>query len=230
MRSNALILPLLLGCGDPIVGDDYLGTPVFALQGSVVQAEPAPVDDARLSLFWIGLDSRTHDRGVVEQRTTLDSAFARFNLAVFNAPPPEALAFDGAGIALLVVYADGNDNDALNADLRDSDAGPDTILGASPTHLVVYATARLSGAGRAAEILGDLEPGYHLFETDDSSCAFARAFDCVGAGTLRKVQPEDAALFIRLESSPDAVMVPNPAVPGPGGSMTEPPPGNLYGP
>ena len=231
MRSRLglpILIALLLGCGDPIVGDDYLGTPVFALQGAVVQSEPAPVDDARLSLFWIGFDSRTHDRNVVEQRTTLDAAFARFNLAVFDAPPPEALAFDGAGIALLVVYADGNDNDALNADLRSTDGGPDTILGASPTHLVVYATDRLAGEGRAAGILGELEPGYHLFETDDSSCAFARAFDCVGAGGLRKVSPEEAELFIRLESSADAVMVPNPAVPGQG-SVTDPPPGSLYG-
>lgn len=222
-------MALLGGCGDPIVGDDYLGTPVFALQGAVVQAAPAPVTDPRLSLFWIGFDSRTHDRSVVEQRTTLDAAFARFELAVFDAPPPEALAFDGAGIALLVVYADGNDNGALNADLRSSDTGPDTILGASPTHLVVYVKDRLTSTGRAVDILGDLEPGYHLFETDDSSCAFARAFDCVGVGALRKVAPDDAALFIRLESSADAVMVPNPAVPGQPNSMTNPPNGSLYG-
>lgn len=223
-----LSVACLVACGDGVVGEDYLGTPLFDLAGAVVADEGATPAEPRLSLFWIGYDSRTRERQVVEQRTTVDAAFARFNLAVFEAPPAAALTFEGAGIALIVVYADGNDNGALNSDVRAPEAGPDTILGASRTHLVVYASTPIAADGRAGAILGPLEPGYHLFESDDSSCRFLEAAHCVGAGGLTRVDAAAAPITIRLAASPDAVFVPNPAVPG----MTSgvPSPGSLYGP
>ncbi len=227
MRFRISLAVLALGCGDPLVGDAYLGTPAFELHGAVQQAEVAEVSNARLSLFWIGFDSRTQSRQVVEQRATVDSEFARFDLALFDAPPPEALTFDGAGIALVVVYADRNENGALNSDLRSPQEGPDTVLGASVRHLVVYATDALEARGRAAGVLGSIAAGYHLYETDDSSCRFVEAAHCVGQGTLTEVDPS-TALLVELHPDPSAVRVPNPAVPGQSGTGTEP--GNLYGP
>ncbi len=227
MRSEWLFVGLLLGCGDAIVADTYLGTPAFELGGVVRQSQPTDAENARLSLFWIGFDSRTESRQVVEQRATLDSSFARFDLALFDAPPPEALTFDGAGIALVVVYADRNENGALNSDVRSPTEGPDIVLGASRTHLVVYATDQLV-TGRAANVLGTIDPGYHLFETDDSSCHFIEAVHCVGNGVMREVDAETTELVIDLHPIPDAVLVPNPEVPGQSGT-DEPPQGSLYG-
>lgn len=226
MRFSPLLL--LLGCGDGLVGPDYLGTPLFGLQGAVVAAESAAPMDPRLSLFWIGYDTRTQARQVVEQRITVDAAFARFDLAVFDTPPPEALTFEGAGIALIVVYADGNDNDALNSDIRAPTDGPDTILGASREHLVVFASETLDADGRAGGILGPLTPGYHLFESNDASCQFLAAAHCRGVGAIRPADPA-ADITIRLEATPDAVFVPNPAVPQEGSGTTEGN-GSLYGP
>lgn len=230
MRSERVLgLGLLLGCGDPLVADRFLGTPAFELSGAVQQAAPIDAENARLSLFWIGFDSRSEARHVVEQRATLDTGFARFDLALFDTPPPDALTFDGAGIALVVVYADRNENGALNSDLRTPMEGPDVVLGASRTHLVVYASEALS-TGRAANVLGTIGPGYHLFETDDSSCHFVQAAHCVGSGVMREVDAEVAELVIDLHPEPEAVRVPNPEVPGQSGSGTEPPGGSLYGP
>lgn len=222
-----MVLVALAGCGDGLVDEAYLGTPLFDLRGAVVADEAAAPEDPRLSLFWIGYDSRTQERQVVEQRTTIDAAFARFDLAVFDVPPPEALTFEGAGIALIVVYADGNDNDALNSYVSAPEAGPDTILGASRTHLVVYASEPIEDGGRAGNILGPLEPGYHLFESDDSSCRFLEATRCVGAGGITRVDAATTSISIRLEGTPEAVLVPNPAVPGMTSAGDS---GSLYGP
>lgn len=229
MRSDCRLwlIATCLGCGDGLVGPDYLGTALLDVRGTVVAAADMPPMEPRLSLFWIGHDSRTQARQVVEQRATVDASFARFNLAVFDPPPPEALTFEGAGIALIVVYADGNENDALNSDGRGFEAGPDTILGASRTHLVVYASDPIGDVERAGAILGPLAPGYHLFEGDGATCQFVMAAHCVGEGSITRVAP-DTPIVLRLEASPAAVLVPNPAVPGMDSTGTNSR-GSLYG-
>ncbi len=219
----------MLGYGVPLVGETYLSTPAFEVHGAVHQSRGGTdVDRARLSLFWIGFDSRTQERQVVDQRVTVDHAFARFDLALFDDPPPEALTFDGAGIALIVVYADGNENGQLNSDVRAPEDGPDVILGAAPTHVVAYASQALDGSGRAGDVLGAIDAGYHLFESNNSTCHFIEAVHCIGDGSLRQVDPAETVVLLDLHPTPEAVVVPNPAVPG-ASSGTSMEPGNLYG-
>lgn len=231
MRSEAaaLLALLVVGCGDPLVGEDYLGTPAFEIHGAVQQARGgADVRGARLSLFWIGFDSQTQARQVVEQRVTVDHAFARFDLALFDDPPPEALTFDGAGIALIVVYADRNESGGLNSEVRTPEEGPDVILGAAATHVVAFASRALEPDGRAGRVLGAIDAGYHLFESSDSTCHFIEATQCIGQGALRRVDAAETDVLLDLHPTPETVVVPNPAVPGSSsGTSTEP--GSLYG-
>ena len=242
---------LLCACGDPIVGETYLGEPVFSVRGDIQQAEVAvhstpnrPSSDLRLSLLWVGFDSRTLARHAVEQRTDVDHTFARFEMSLFDVPPTEALLFDGGdptggdtmgarvGIALIVLYADENGNDALNSEVTRLADGPDIVVGASPRHLLVYATADVAPDSLAGTLLGPLTPGYHLFETDGAApCQFAASRGCVGSETLTERAPDEAAIVLAVHPSAELVTVPNPDVPEPSISGTSTPPdGNLYAP
>ena len=219
-----LLLALLVGCGDPLVGPSFLGTPSFELGGTVDEAAAgafAAQDKLRLSLFWIGFDSREHARPVVEQRAAIDQGLGTFRMTLFGAPPPDAVGFDAwtpdgvhAGVALIVLYADNNENEALNSYSPDPNAGPDIVVGASATHLVAYADAPIPAEAPLATMLGTLEPGYHLFENvDGSTCAFTDTTGCRGAGRLTRVDPKEARVALRLSGNRAAVLVPNPAVP-----------------
>ncbi len=207
------------------MGETYLGTPVFDLEGSVVAEGPSPTDELRLSLFWIGFDSIAEERTVVEQRTFLDSGLARFRVSLFDSPGEDALRFEGVGIALLVLYADNNDNGMLNrGPISD---GPDIVVGASASHLLVYAEEPVSADSLAGKILGAVPAGYHLFENASGhTCTFVYSQGCAGAGTLQRVEGS-AEVLLRLEADPEQVQVPNPQVPGES-SGTSMEPGSLY--
>lgn len=239
--AAAMAMVCTVGCGDPLVGEDYLGTPLFEVHGGVqrvsVGREPADHGEVRLSLFWIGFDSASEQRDVVEQRTDLDPALAGFSMAAFDAPPEEALTFDGGtaavGIALIVLYADGNANEQLNA-AETPETGPDVLLGASETHVVAYADRPVTDGSPAAAILGTVGPGFHLFENSGAhTCPFTSPDGCDGRGALTAVEPEAANVVLTLHDDARAVRVPNPEVPRrPPGSGTSSgdadPPSNLY--
>jgi hypothetical protein len=224
-------------CGTPLVGPDYLGTPALTLRGGVetVAAETgAAATSPNLSLFWIGYDSRNQLTPVIEQRAEVDAGLASFSMSVFDTPPETALTFNDLagtvparlGLALIVLYDDTNRNGALNSN-SPYDAGPDTVLGASARYLVVYASDELSEGTDAADLLGLIGPGYHLFSTTvDSICRFEHAADCDGEGRLAEVFPDATTVTIQLYDDPREVIVPSPALAP--GSATEP--GNIYGP
>lgn len=212
----ALGLLLLAGC-DPLVGEDYLGTPAFALSGQI-EREGEGVSFAeerlRLSLFWIGLDSRSEVTPRVEQRTALDLGLLSFRVSLFGDPPIEALNREsrsipsGVGIALIALYADENENETLNSYAPNAE-GPDLIVGASPTHLVVFSAQPLAGDG----LLQAAPAGYHLYRnTSGAVCPFVRAQTCQGHGRLERVEPDDP-IVLTLYPRASEVLVPNPSVP-----------------
>ena len=231
VRLLALSTCLASACGDPIVGSDYLGTPEFTVRGSVVQPRGAvnvPAENLRLSLFWIGFDSRNRQRPVHEQHTSLDQAFAAFRMTVFDPPPRDALTFEdlsegGApiGFALIVLYADNNANGALNSYTPLPEDGPDVVLGASASHLVVYSDGTTTPGSRANTMLGTIGPGFHLFaNTGGSTCAFTESENCKGQGRLTQVGL-DESITLTLHGDVAQVLVPNPEIP-PSSSGTTP--------
>ena len=207
------------GCGDGLVGEDYLGTPWLTLGGQVTvqPAVPEP-DNPRLSLFWLGYDTTGLARSALEQRVEVENRFpAGFTMSVFDAPPAAALPFalqdgGGLGVAFLAVYADANDNGMMNSDPLVAPAGPDALIGASARHLVLYAEAAVdpsSDAGTRAG--GGLEPGYHLMESVEASatCSYSDTLDCRGDPHLVEVAA-DTPLELTIVGDPRAVVLPKP--------------------
>jgi len=238
-RASWIAFIAAAACGDPLVGPDFLGTPAFGLSGDVQRPEvgASPADEnLRLSLFWIGFDSTSSRLPVIEQHTLLGAGLASFELTLFDAPPEEALRFGDltgsadidVGIALIVLYADRNANELLNAENSRLEESPDVVLGASMDHLVVYTTHAIEQGTAAWDLLGELEAGYHLYSNAGGrTCPFTQNQSCIGEGPLARVDPESETVVLTLWPTPEQVLVPNPAVPR-GTSGTEPD-NNLYG-
>lgn len=214
-------LALLAGCGGPLVGDEYLGTPALRLEGSVTVEPWVPEpDNPRVSLFWLGYDTTSLARSSLEQRTVVDDRFpAAFSLAVLDAPPAEALAYvdpeTGArlGVAFVAVYSDENGNGMMNSDPLDAPAGPDRLIGASSRHLVAYATAGIElGSSLGALLALGLSPGYHLMESaaPEATCNYAAELSCAGEGRLAEV-PAGTRLELTVAGDPRSVVLPRPA-------------------
>jgi len=223
-------LPLLLAavaaagaaCGGPLVGDGYLGTPRLRLQGQVSMLPHVPQpDNPRVSLFWLGYDTRHLARSSLEQRAVLAAQFpAAFSLALLSDPPDEALALsDGAtgarlGVAFVAVYSDLNDNGMMNSDpLDEPAAGPDMLIGASTRHVVVYSEGEVEPGSRLALLLATtLGPGYHLLESETpiESCTNAGGLECGGVVSLTEVDP-GTPLEVQVYGDPWSVVLPQPA-------------------
>lgn len=209
MRRVVLFASMLAACGDPLVTEQYAGTPTFEIGGAIVQANariPASHGVASARLFWIGAASLDG-----EQPAELGAGFAEFSMTLFDPPPPAAAAFSDRvdvgtlGIAVVAVYADTND-DAL------FDPEVDRLLGASAQHVVVYTSDGVDAEDPAHAFLGALEPGYHVFEHDRAStCRFVLAADCAPEGGL--VRSEDTGdVTLTLWAEPGDVQVPAPAL------------------
>lgn len=199
----------LAGCGDPLVGDTFTGTPVFSIGGAVVQANPrVPASHGVVSarLFWIGAT----DAGG-EQAARLDADLAEFSMTLFEPPPAEATAFGALveqgtlGLAVIGVYADTDDDQRYDPEV-------DRLLGASAQHVVVHTSEGVAAGSPAAALLGELPPGYHLYEHDQpSACRFVQAASCPEEGGLRPAEsPQDVTLT--LWAAPEDVRVPAPAL------------------
>ena len=111
MKETALLLVVvgLVGCGDPLVGPTYSGTPLFSLGGAVIQPDarvPSSHGGLQLGVFWVGGD------GQVEQRARLDSGLAEYTLTLFDAPPESAFGFESLdpdrtlAIGVMFLYAE----------------------------------------------------------------------------------------------------------------------------
>jgi hypothetical protein len=210
----------LVGCGDALVGESYLGTPLVTLQGQVTVApgteEPA---NPRLSLFWLGYDTRELSRSALEQRVQVENRFpASFTMALFDPPPIGASPFDDPeqsvriGIAFIAVYADVNENGVMNNDPRVAE-GPDELIGASATHLMLHTDGPIPAGSSMAQFLGGaMEPGYHLMANIEasSSCSYSEGLECQGDSHIAKV-PADTRLELTIQGDPRSLTLPRPA-------------------
>lgn len=199
----------LAGCGDPIVGETYLGTPAFQVRGPVVQREtriPASHGTLSARVFWVGAPADAE-----EQPATLDGGLAEFSMTFFDPPPGEATTFTSGGgagrlgLGIIVLYADRDEDSRF-------DPKQDLLLGASAQHLVVYASSAVRSEDPLFSLLGPLAPGFHLYEHDrESQCRFVAAESCAPEGRLVPAE-ETGAVTLTLWATPEAVIVPAPAL------------------
>jgi hypothetical protein len=213
MNRSYLILGTvcLAACGDPVVSETFVGTPELELGGVVRQANariPSTHGNLVLSVFWIGANN---DARPVEQDARLGSGLAEYSMTLFDPPPVSAGTFsellDGAELAIGVIalYADKNDDGAL-------DLTNDLLLGASEQHLLVYAGKEISASSPAAQLLGPISAGYHVYRHEQQSlCQFVSAASCSPEGTLVPATDVGAVSLV-LWPEPEQVIVPAPLV------------------
>ncbi len=213
-------------CGDPLVGEDFLGTPTLTLTGQVTVRPGVPEPSRpRLSLFWLGFDTTDLSRSSMEQRVEVENRFpATFSMAVFDPPPDEAMPYHEpddptarVGVAFLAVYADLNENGFMNSNSFDAQ-GPDQLIGASPHHVLVYASKGLPEGTETSRLLGlPLEPGYSLLVSSsidsrgDSSCVYGAELQCQGKAMLSATTPGTSPLELEITGNPQTVVLPQPA-------------------
>lgn len=222
LAALAPAAPAAAGCGEALVGDGYLGTPVLRLSGqvTVLPGTPEPVAP-QLSLFWLGYDTSDLSRSSIEQRVEVENRFpAAFTMAILGPPPAAAMPYhepdDPAarvGVAFLAVYADLNDNGVMNSESFVA-RGPDMLIGASHRHVLVHATRAIQEDSVTASLLGvSLPAGYSLLVSDarsGGSCGYGEDLRCQGEATLSAAPPEDA-LELQITGRPEAVLLPKPA-------------------
>lgn len=211
MRACITALAALVGCGDPLVGAAYEGTPRITLGGTVIQPGtriPGMHGPLALSVFWIGADSGA---APVEQAARLDSGVAQYAMTLFDAPPAGAAGFSdlsgGAALALGVIalYADRDGDGALSL-------SRDLLLGASAQHVIAFSERGVDEGMPAHTLTGTLSAGYHVLAHQvPSQCAFVRAATCPPEGALGEVA-DRSAITLSLWPQPEDVVVPAPAL------------------
>lgn len=210
MRGAGLLIATgLVACGDPLVGETYLGTPIFELAGPVkteVARVPAGHGPVRARLFWVGAGSVP-----LEQEAELSSQLLGFSMHLFEAPPASALHGElGIGLAIIALFADVDGDGVF-------DGAQDLLLGASRQHLVVHAPRPVRAGDPAADLVGLLPAGYHLFEHDaPSQCRFEVVAECEPEGRL--VPAPGSEVVLNLWGEAHLVRVPAPLL-SPGRSI-----------
>jgi len=133
---------LSAGCGDPLVGVDYSGTPLLSFEGQIRTIDDLPASSAplRLSVFY-SPQGRTDApaAALVEDRTvSVAVGFpSTFRVNVFQ-PPPASWLVEGSGFAIasILVY---EDTDRAGHFVP----GRSRVLGGSLDRAVLYAPAPL---------------------------------------------------------------------------------------
>jgi len=156
MRGTIVVaVALLAGC-DPLADSDYVGQPMFTLQGTFASKANAPSSPVGgVALLW--QDARgAGGPGVAATAVPVSVKFpAAFEVSV-PGPPPEAARFTlGAGepeIAEAYVYV-----------VADVKAPRQTTRGMDRAHVLVWASAEVAaGSPTAGYLGGPVGAGYHL--------------------------------------------------------------------
>lgn len=146
--SKALLLMTLVltTCGDPLVGEDYRGEPLFRFSGQIgfYDSSSKTEYNPRLSIFW----SKTGDTQVdidelIEQPSaSVNVSFpAEFEVLVFSPPEKKHMVNDAYGLALILIYNDVDKNGWFNPQNEG-----EMIIGGSPDRILLYAPSRIDAA------------------------------------------------------------------------------------
>jgi hypothetical protein len=155
VRGSVLLLACLSGC-DSLASTDYVGQPLFTLEGTLAAPATAPDDPVGgLALLWQDATG-AGGPGLASTSVPVAIEFPSTFRAAVPVPPPELarFAFADADVQLaegyVVVVADA-------AAARPEPRGTDRV------HVLVYASADVEAGTLAADYLGGpLTAGYHL--------------------------------------------------------------------
>ena len=163
--SCAAAVAVAAGCGDPMVGTDYRGEPMFAVDGRIasVKALPDELQDEQflISVFWArdattgGAPPELRQQPSVSARVGFP---ATFELVVFEPPQDTHFTSDELVYALgiVLVYADLDGDGILEI------SNGDRIVGGNLDSALLYASSDLTAADSPT---GDaLSTGFSLVE------------------------------------------------------------------
>ncbi len=206
MRGTIVVAVALAGC-DPLAGSDYVGQPMFTLQGTFASKANAPASPVGgVALLWQDAHG-AGGPGVAATAVPVAIEFpAAFDVSV-PAPPPEAARFSFGGVALAEAYI------YVVADVAEPRV---TTRGMDRDHVLVWAAADIDAGTPAADYLGGaMAAGYHLrrFQPASEVPAAQRQLieRCVEGGALRpacetrrayRLEPITDAAPLRIEVSP----------------------------
>jgi hypothetical protein len=146
IRLLAAMLLVFAGCGNPLVGEDFLGDPLFQFQGQVMSylGVPSEGHEFRVSLFWSPTgETRVPVESLVEQTSaSVTIQFpSTFEINVFYPPEGRHLVDSDPpyGLALVLVYEDLDDNGRLT-----QGSVPSELVGGAVDQVLMYASRKLS--------------------------------------------------------------------------------------
>lgn len=183
MRGKIVVaVALLVGC-DPLAGSDYVGQPMFTLQGTFASKANAPSSPVGgVALLWQDAQG-AGGPGVAATTVPVSIEFpAAFDVAVPGPPPAVARFRIGAGepeLAEAYVYV-----------VADVKAPRQTPRGMDREHVLVWAGADVTQGSPSAMYLGGaVSAGYHLrrFQHMDTVTPPQRVLieRCVAGGAAR---------------------------------------------
>ncbi len=157
VRTFSLFVLLSFGCMDALVGPDYLGDPVFEVEGVVVVTS-TPQENLELALVWEGAGQDLE----VKNAYTTTTFPASFTMGLYQIPDEDSMRnvpehpTAKFAVGRLYVFKD------LNKDGRLSKREP--IIGKAQSKVVTY----FSSSGKSPIVRDPFQEGFSLM---DISCA-----------------------------------------------------------
>lgn len=185
LRPFLWVFPcLLVGCGDHLAGNDYVGEPLVTIQGDLeIEATDRPNDTLQVTLVW-AVEDLVDFR--VNENIDLDGEqFGHYTVDVLTPPPDAALNRDPEtggriGFANVFAYDDPSGEGPVNlANYEPGEYGQllYRMRGGSPDVVLGYAKDRFpEGTHIATELGTALDPGFFLVRfSGDCMCPFRNA-------------------------------------------------------
>ncbi|HUS27390.1 MAG TPA: hypothetical protein VMZ53_02745 [Kofleriaceae bacterium] len=155
MRRGLIVIASLLGACDPLADGDYVGDPMFTLQGTLVTTTKQSSTAGGVLIAWQD-PGGAGGPGVATTPVSVETELpATVKLSVPLPPPPVVrFAFDDSDVELAEGFIV----------LVDETAGPRPVSqGIARDRVVVFATADVAEGTQAADYLGGpITAGYHL--------------------------------------------------------------------
>jgi len=207
--SRLLFLGLCIavsGCGDPLRGVEYQGTPMLTVEGQVVIMQ-SMIDlqgEVRVALYWSSVQEHGQQH---QQEVTIDTNFpARYQLTLFTPPPDEVIRENGrmplpVAIGVPLLYEDQDGDGKFDAD-------SDLVLGGAHSALVIYMDGEPpapegndeTGSGEDTASAGPesgppaFHDGYNLVSVQNTNC---------GTGALGLVIEDSPDVLITVDDAWD---------------------------
>jgi hypothetical protein len=212
MKTYFLCFALLAACS-AVANGQYQGVPQYVVVGTISTLPGAPTTAQRpyVGLAWFG--NNPAQRNVVVGQTARVGAVSfptQFQFEIFDPPPAEAFALEGAGQAVFAYMflfddRDGDGRFQIGFNGHPGIAPPDLGIGVAWWELLVYVREKPSPDNRTGWLAmvtnpEALTPGYHVLKAQCPNGA-------TGAAEL-EVRPVDDLVDITLQTPTNAAPPP----------------------